>query len=248
MKTDEVVEELRKLIPISNPKSHKELENPNYALYALAPFWLPHQAVCLLAQLKTIDEDTFRTCLSLKPLQMSINFAFYGKNEWAKEITTKAEPSGKIGFSDFIMHHFPVPHSKITVLRNLHEKLSEAIINGTLSSKPEFQNKSQKTLLSPTDVIIWAQKEKIIVPSELLEGLFFRDQINMLYLPKTFKDEVNVYTKWNRLSIEHKISNPFSPLFQRPASDNEMSSKEKKENLQESDNHPVKPSSSVVLS
>ena len=38
IKTDEVVEKMRKLIPISNPKNQTELDNPNYAIYALAPF------------------------------------------------------------------------------------------------------------------------------------------------------------------------------------------------------------------
>jgi hypothetical protein len=247
MKTDEVVEELRKLIPMSNPKNQKELENPNYALYALAPFWLPHQAICLLAQLKTMDEQTFRTCLNLKKLQISINFAFYGKDEWAEEINKKTEPSGKTGFGDFIMHHFPVPHSKITFLINLHEKLSEAIKNGNLSSKSEFQNKSQKTLLSPSDVILWAQKEKIIIPSELLIRLSFRDQINMLYLPKTFKDEINVYDKWNALCTEHKLSNPFSPLFKKPAHADELFPEEKAENQQENPKLSLESSTSLGL-
>lgn len=248
MKTDEVVEELRKLIPMSNPKNQKELENPNYALYALAPFWLPHQAACLLAQLKTIDEHTFRTCLSLKQLQISINFAFYGKEEWANEIITKAKPSGQMSFGDFIMHHFPIPHSKITFLKNLHEKLSEAIRNGSLPLKNEFQNQSQKTLLSPIDVVLWAQKEKIIIPSGLLDGLCFRDQINMLYLPKVFKDEINVYAKWNSLSIEHKLSIPFSPLFKKPTHNDELSSEEKMENSHESNKPPVKTPNSIALS
>lgn len=248
MKTDEVVEELQKLIPMSNPKNQKELENPNYALYALAPFWLPHQAICLLAQLKTMDEQTFRTCLNLKKLQISINFAFYEKEEWANEITKKAQPSGKMGFGDFIMHHFPIPHSKITFLKNLHEQLSEAIKNGHLSSKNEFKNNSQTPLLSPPDVVLWAQKEKISLHPELLNGLSHRDQVNMLYLPKTFKDEINVYDKWNSLCIEHKLSNPFSPLFKKLANNDESAVEEKTEKLQESSKSSIKSPTSTGLS
>ena len=53
--TDEVVNYLEKFRVNSLPKNQIEIEGPNYTMYASAPFWLPHQALCLLAGIKTIE-------------------------------------------------------------------------------------------------------------------------------------------------------------------------------------------------
>lgn len=70
----------------------------------------------------------------------------------------------------------------------------------------------------------------------------------MLYLPKTFKDEIIVYDKWNSLCIEHKLSNPFSPLFKKSANNDESAVEEKTEKLQESSKSSIKSPTGTGLS
>ncbi len=60
-----------------------------------------------------------------------------------------SKPSGKSNFCDFIINHFPIPHSKLTYLKNLNEKLSKAIESGALLHQKEMINKINETLLCP---------------------------------------------------------------------------------------------------
>jgi hypothetical protein len=201
--TEEVVNYLEKFPVINLPKNQIEIENPNYTIYASAPFWLPHQALCLLAGIKTIEVHTFRTCIALNNLQLIINSAL-AKGD--------SPPSGKGDFCDFIIKHFPILQSKLTFLKNLNEKLFKAIESGALPHQKEMINKLNETLLCPLTVISWLKREKITIPTKLLEALAHRDKIDMLHLPKTFPDEINPYGKWTSLRMDYNLSKPNYPV------------------------------------
>lgn len=201
--TEEVVNYLAKFRVNSLPKNQIEIENPNYTIYASAPFWLPHQALCLLAGIKTIEVHTFRTCIALNEIQLMMNSALANGNNI---------PSGKSDFCDFVIKHFPIPHSRITFLKNLNQKLSKAIESGALPHQKEMINKLNEALLCPLNVISWLKAEKITIPPKLLEALTHRDKIDMLYLPKTFPDEINPYGKWTSLRMDYNLSKPNYPV------------------------------------
>jgi hypothetical protein len=201
--TQNVVRFLEKFTPNSQPKSQTDIENPNYSIYATARFWFPHQVLCLLAEIKTIEVHTFRTCIALNSLQLTMN-SILAKGD--------NQPSGKSDFCDFIINHFPIPQSKLTFLKNLNEKLSKAVESGALPHQKEVINKINETLLCPLNVISWLKAEKITVPPELLEALAHRDNIDMLYLPKTFPDEINPYGKWTSLRMNYNLSKPNYPV------------------------------------
>lgn len=201
--TQDVVRFLEKFTPNSQPKSETDIENPNYSIYATARFWFPHQVLCLLAEIKTIEVHTFRTCIALNSLQLTMN-SILAKGD--------SQPSGKSDFCDFIINHFPIPHSKLIYLKNLNEKLSKAIESGALPHQKEMINKINETLLCPLNVISWLKAEKITVPLKLLEALAHRDKVDMLYLPKIFPDEINPYGKWTSLRMDYNLSKPNYPV------------------------------------
>lgn len=107
--TEDVTQYLENFISNSQPKNQTDIDNPNYAIYALAPFWLPHQALCLLAGIKTIEVHTFRTCLALNSLQLKMNSIL---------AVSKSEPSGKNDFCDYVISHFPTKLSEASAHRD----------------------------------------------------------------------------------------------------------------------------------
>lgn len=197
---DEIIAYLDSFTPNDIIKNPTDIMNPNYTIYGCAPYWTDNQAICLLAGLKTIDENTLTTILNFNKAHLAMNRELFNKS--------KDEPSGQHSFHEFVISNFPIPHGKINYLRNLQKKLKEANPLCMLFKKKEVIEGQSKMLLYPLDLIRWAEDEEIPIPDNLLHALSFRNKLNLLYLPDIFPNEVNIYKRWIHLRIKYNLSKP----------------------------------------
>lgn len=197
--TEELLERLESQ-KINNSPSLKDVETPNYPLYAFAPYWFPHQVICLMTGLAVIDHYTLQTVLALSNLQLLIN---QGACHAGSKIN---DLRGNKDFHEFLIMSFPIPHKKLNYLKNVKQRLEESIKDGSLT----HCQVEKEILLKPEDVVVWAKKQQISIPEKLIEAMTHKGEIDPLYLPKTFKDEINIYGKWTALRIEHNLSKPLA--------------------------------------
>jgi hypothetical protein len=198
----QVVEWLKGFRPSSSP-TDKESESPNYPMYALAPFWRPHQAVCLLGDIATIDVDSFRAMLSLTPLQRLLGAV-------PRRGQDVFDPSVK-KFSAFISQRVQCLLPKTDFLKNIQERINQACQDGTLHMFEKECRGVKEKLLDPEIVIEWAKKAGIPVPSKLVEEMKKRSKVNPIYFPFVFPDEINLHYEYEKRRILTNHKSPLSP-------------------------------------
>jgi hypothetical protein len=205
---DSILKTIEEFVPNVSPKL-EDVENPCYELYGFSPFWIEHQAVCLISGISTIDENSLGTFLAFTDFQLDINKALRAKN--------KIEAlSGKQDFHEWVMLNFPIPHRKIHYIRNIKSKLSEAIKSGVLKSQKNIMNEISKNILDPEKVVDWAKHSQIEIYEELSKAIHNRKHINPLYLPMTFPDKINVYGEWSFLRAKYNLSKPIPLIGMKP--------------------------------
>lgn len=182
------------------------VSSPNYPFYIAAPYWLQHQAVCLLAGIAVLDKDTFDTLIHLTELQLKMNLAIQKGGSFDKSENL----TGSENFPTFIIKHFPIPHDKIHYLRNLNEFITAAIENKELEYVAFKHRNYQEKLLDPNRVIHALVKAKQVVSVPILESLDYQKCVDRMQFPKIFPDEITLYGYWETLRIKKNSALPRS--------------------------------------
>ena len=180
---EQVVTWLKDFQPNSSP-SAKEIKSPNYSIYALAPHWLPHQAICFLCEIASIDIDSFHTMLSLTPPQWKM-----------KQFLP-------------VVRKLPINSEKVQLLKNTKEKMHQAIQKGSLETTEKIFNDRKQVLLQPRQVIEWAIKEKLLIPNNLIQEMEKRSSVNFIYFDLCFPDEINVYVDYLKSLVKINLNKP----------------------------------------
>lgn len=207
--TDEILQSLQKFRENENP-SMNCLQYADYSFYITAPYWLHHQTVCLLADIPCLDEETFYTLISFRELELKINRVVYKSCQPHQENSNIS----KLHFRDYVMRYFPIPHSKVYILKNLDQHLRKAIETGVIKLIHERINGVKTNLLDPLQVINWAIQNNITSANKLQEHLPARYNVDKWQLPKIFPDTICFNIPYNRMRIEYntKIMRVTQPL------------------------------------
>lgn len=196
--TDEILKLLQTFNGNDDP-TLEALNNPSYSLYIVAPYWSPHQAVCLIAGVSPIDSATFRTLLGLNEISLSLNLAMQQANALKKD----KKNGERQAFYNYVTMHFPIPHNKIHLLKNLNDALQKAIEKKEIKHHTEKHEGINRILLDPEQVIDWAIQNKFSVTKPLIEGLQTRGEISLMSLPKIFSDEISFAAQFERMRSDH---------------------------------------------
>lgn len=201
----------------------QELRNPDYHIYANAPYWRVHQAVCLLTGIAILDRETFDTMVHLPEINLMINKALTQKGIIQVE---------KVKYNDFVnlvTYYFPVPHDTIHYIRNVYKKLTLALENGSLKFTEISIRGIKEKGLDPLSTIEFALTNGIDIPEDLTLLMLNRKNIKLLKLPEIFPDKISFYGLWVKLKIEDNkkktgyipVSNPINVPFCPPPFENE---------------------------
>lgn len=173
--TEEVIKLIQKA-PVNAQPTAAIVNTPNVPFYIVAPYWLQHQAVCILADIAMLDKYTFLELIHLPDIQLTINSELQsGENLRHKESLYDRE-----NFSDFIMYRFPIPHDKIDYIKNLNDFFTDAIKKGELKYIEQRYNDFPEKLLDPVQVINIAIQAGITISQPILQSLQFRDKVDRM--------------------------------------------------------------------
>ncbi len=194
--TDKLLDRLHSHKLITRPTA-EELYNPDYALYGLAPFWTVEQAICLLSGIATLDEETVKTLTAIS-----------GINEhWIRIEGIQAEPDISVytTFIDYVVQELPIQSRTITILKNVHKIINQALHEHYLHHDSSDQH---NVLLDPVKVVALAKLQQVAVSSILESTLQKRTIIAFYQLPEVFPNQICFIGEFNAMRIEKNMSKP----------------------------------------
>lgn len=214
--TESALEKVLELLATFKSNTEPTLENlkePNYQLYANAPFWEQHQAVCLLVGLAPIDRYTLAAIVHLRDLDLLITKALEVKKRGDLSIM-----QSRADFSSYVIHCFPIPHDIIVYLKNVYEWMENKIKEG-LKYTEYKKNNVKHCVFKPEDVILAAESDGIIVPPELKSGVQKFLPGELMRLPNVFPDQIVFFPLYekHRYEMNQRMPRSLLCLSTRPA-------------------------------